>query len=43
MKLNKLTVKDKKLFDKFLGLKTHSLSVYAFENIYIWRGLFDIG
>jgi len=42
MKLNKLTVKDKKLFDKFLSLKTHSLSVYAFENIYIWKGLFDI-
>jgi len=39
---NKLTIKDKKLFDKFLALKKHELSTYTFENIYIWKGLFDI-
>ena len=43
MKLNKLTLKDKKLFNQFLGLNTHELAAYAFENIYIWKGLFDIG
>jgi hypothetical protein len=42
VKLNKLTIKDKKLFDKFFRLREHELSVYAFENIYIWQGLFDI-
>jgi len=42
MELNTLTVKDKSLFDKFLSLKAHQLSTYAFENIYIWKGLFDI-
>ena len=42
MKLNKLTLKDKKVFDNFLGLSSHRLSVYAFENIYIWKEIFDI-
>jgi len=42
MKLNKLTLKDKKLFDIFLSLHKHNLSVYAFANIYIWKELFDI-
>ncbi len=42
MKLNELAVKDKKIFEKFLGLSAHELSVYAFENICIWQGLFDI-
>lgn len=42
MKLKKLAVKDKKLFDKFFRLAEHELSVYAFENICIWQGLFDI-
>ena len=42
VKLNKLTIKDKKLFDKFFRLREHELSVYAFENIYIWQSLFDI-
>jgi len=42
MKLNKLTLKDKKLFTEFLSLKTHRLSVHAFTNIYIWGGLFEI-
>ncbi|OGX18464.1 MAG: hypothetical protein A3K83_05590 [Omnitrophica WOR_2 bacterium RBG_13_44_8b] len=42
MKLNKLTLKDKKLIKRFLDIDRHDLSVYAFENIYIWRSLFDI-
>ncbi len=42
MKLENLSVKDKGIFNKFLGLSRHELSVYAFENIYVWKGLFDI-
>ena len=42
MKLKKLSLKDKAIFNKFLGLGRHELSVYAFENIYVWKGLFDI-
>ncbi len=37
-----MAIKDKSLFDRFLSLKAHQLSTYAFENIYIWKGLFDI-
>ncbi len=42
MKLNKLTLKDKKLFDQYLALARHELAAYAFANIYIWRALYDI-
>lgn len=42
MKLNKLSLNDKGLFAGYLNLSRHELSVYAFENIYGWRGLFDI-
>ncbi len=42
MRLNKLKLSDKKLFDKYLALTKHELSVYAFANIYIWRKFFDI-
>ncbi|MFH0912815.1 MAG: phosphatidylglycerol lysyltransferase domain-containing protein [Candidatus Omnitrophota bacterium] len=42
MKLKNLSIKDKGLLRKFLGLSRHELAVYAFENIYIWKGLFDI-
>jgi hypothetical protein len=42
VKLNKLTLKDKKLFNQFLGLDRHELAVYVFENTHIWKGLFDI-
>lgn len=42
VKFNKLTLKDKKLFTEFLELKAHYLSSYAFVNIYIWKGLFEI-
>lgn len=42
MRLNRISLKDKKIFAKYLGLSGHDLSVYAFENIYIWKGLFEI-
>ncbi|MGB4520872.1 MAG: phosphatidylglycerol lysyltransferase domain-containing protein, partial [Candidatus Omnitrophota bacterium] len=42
MKLNNLSLKDKEIFNKYLVLDEHDLSVYAFANIYIWKGLFDI-
>lgn len=42
MKLNKLALKDKEIFNQFLGMDRHDLAVYAFENIYIWKRLFDI-
>jgi len=43
MKLNKLTLKDHKLFNRYLALAAHELAAYSFANIYIWRPLYDIG
>lgn len=43
MRLNKLSIEDKPIFDKYLNLSRRELSVYAFENIFIWKKLFDIG
>jgi hypothetical protein len=42
MKLSKLSLKDKEIFLRYLNLTSHELSVYAFEDIYIWSSLFDI-
>ena len=42
MKLNRLSLRDKRIFDKFLALNRHILSPYAFVNIYIWKSLFEI-
>lgn len=42
VRFNKISLKDKAVFDKYLNLGRHELSVYAFENIYIWKPLFDI-
>jgi len=42
MKLNNLSLKDKKIFEKYLGAYRHELSVYAFPNIYIWKEFFRI-
>ena len=42
MKLNKLSIKDKDLFDRFFALENHNLSNYSFVNVFIWMGLFDI-
>jgi len=40
--LNKLSLKDKKLFSKYLSLTSHELAPYSFANIYIWQALYDI-
>jgi hypothetical protein len=42
MELKKLKLRDRNLLDEFLSLNSHELSVYAFANIYIWGGVFDI-
>jgi hypothetical protein len=42
VRLNKLSLKDKEVFLKYLSSTQHDLSVYNFANIYIWKGLFDI-
>jgi len=42
MRLNRLRLGDKKIFDRYLNLNEHELSVYAFPNIYIWRKAFAI-
>jgi len=42
MELKALHIKDKPLFDKFFKLRHRELSVYAFQNIFIWKGLFEI-
>jgi hypothetical protein len=42
MRLNKISLKDKALFEKYLALRPHQLSVYSFANIYIWKSFFDI-
>lgn len=42
MELNKLTLKDKKLFEQFFNQAHYELAVYAFQNLYIWKDLFEI-
>jgi len=42
VKLKVLILKDKPLFERFLGLRRHALAVYSFENIYIWKAIFKI-
>lgn len=42
MNLRRITYRERRLFTRFLGLKEHRLSSYSFENIYIWKELFDI-
>jgi len=42
MKLKAISLKDKAVFDKYLNLERHELSVYAFENIYIWKALCNV-
>jgi hypothetical protein len=41
MRLQELTLQDQGVLRKLLG-EQHELSVYAFENIYIWKALFKI-
>jgi len=42
MVLNKLTLKDQKLFNQYLVLSERELAAFSFANIYIWQALFDI-
>ena len=42
MKLNKIKLKDKRLFDKYLAFGEHQLAAFSFANIYIWKALYDI-
>lgn len=42
MDLKSLTIHDQKILRSFLSLEQHALSAYSFENIYIWKALFDI-
>jgi len=42
MNLKKLSLKDKKIFERYLKYSTHALAVYSFANIYIWKELYGI-
>jgi len=42
MKLKSLSLKDRVIFNKYLELKRHELSVYNFANIYIWKSIFQV-
>lgn len=42
MQFTQLNLKDKLIFEKFLSTKEHGLSAYAFENIFIWKSIYDI-
>ncbi len=42
MRLKELSLKDKKIFDRYLNLTGHELSVYSFANIYIWKTLYQV-
>lgn len=40
--LKEISIKDKTIFEHFFALRRHNLSVYNFNNIFIWRKLFKI-
>lgn len=42
MKLTELDLKHRNRLERFFNLGRHYLSVYSFENIYIWKSLFRI-
>ena len=42
MQLYKLQIEDKELFNQYLSADRHELSAYAFENIFIWQGIYKI-
>ncbi|MFH1622643.1 MAG: phosphatidylglycerol lysyltransferase domain-containing protein [Candidatus Omnitrophota bacterium] len=42
MQFKRISLKDKSVFYKYLSLRQHNLSVYAFENIFIWKKLYNI-
>ena len=42
MQFKRLDLKDGLVFRRFLSQRKHSLSAYAFENIFVWKSLYDI-
>ena len=42
MRLHTLTPKDKEVFETFLHLERHELSVYSFDAIFTWKGIGEI-
>jgi len=42
MKLNKLSLKDQKLFNRYFDLSPRELAAFSFANIFIWRTLYTI-
>lgn len=42
MKLNKLSLKDQALFNRYLNYLPGELAAFSFANIYIWKALYDI-
>lgn len=42
LKTREVRLQDKALFERYLCFYEHSLSAYSFENIYIWKELFEI-
>lgn len=42
MKLNKLTLKDRKLFNRYFDRLPYELAAFSFANIFIWRALYAI-
>lgn len=42
MKLNKLSLRDKPLFNRYLNRLGRELAAFSFANIYIWSCLYDI-
>jgi len=42
VKLNKLTLRDRELFNKHLVFTRRELAAFSFANIYVWRAIFDI-
>lgn len=42
MKLNKLTLRERREFNKRLAFTRHTLAAFSFANTYIWKAIFDI-
>lgn len=42
MNLTALSLEHKDIFDSYLSLEKHRLCVYSFENIYLWKAMYEI-
>jgi hypothetical protein len=42
MELKELTLEDKEVINYYLHAERHELSVYAFQNIYIWKAFYTV-